>query len=49
MAGDIPPLNIDIQVALGNLTSAVDKATSELGKVGNAAKDQEGSLVRSKL
>ena len=44
MAGDIPPLNIDIQVALGNLTSAVDKATSELGKVGNAAKDQEGKF-----
>ena len=44
MAGDIPPLNIDIQVALGNLTSAVDKATSELGKVGNAAKAQEGKF-----
>ena len=44
MAGDIPPLNIDIQVALGNLTSAVDKATSELGKVGNAAKDQESKF-----
>ena len=44
MAGDIPPLNIDIQVALGNLTSAVDKATSELGKVGDAAKNQESKF-----
>jgi len=44
VAGDIPPLNIDIQVALGNLTSAVDKATSELGKVGDAAKNQESKF-----
>ena len=44
MAGDIPPLNIDIQVALGNLTSAVDQATSELGKVGDAAKNQESKF-----
>jgi len=44
VAGDIPPLNIDIQVALGNLTSAVDQATSELGKVGDAAKNQESKF-----
>ena len=44
MAGEVPPLNVDILVSLGNLTSAVDKATSELGRVGDAAKAQESKF-----
>ena len=44
MAGDIPPLNIDIQVALGNLTSAVDQATAGLNKIGDTAKSQESKF-----
>jgi len=44
VAGDIPPLNIDIQVALGNLTSAVDQATAGLNKIGDTAKSQESKF-----
>ena len=48
MAGDIPPLNIDIQVALGNLTSAVDQATVGLNKIGDTAKNQESKFLSLK-
>ena len=52
MAGDIPPLNVEVLVSLGNLTSAVNQATEGLNKIGNTAKAQEskfGSLKTTML
>lgn len=44
MAGDIPPLNIEILVQLSNLTAAVQEATAGLNKIGDTAKDQESKF-----
>jgi len=41
MAGEVPPLNVEILVQLLNLTAAVQEATNGLNKIGNAAKEQE--------
>jgi hypothetical protein len=40
MAGEVPPLNVEILVSLGNLTSAVNQATAGLNKIGDTAKAQ---------
>ena len=44
MAGDIPPLNVEILVQLSNLTAAVQEATAGLNKIGDTAKDQESKF-----
>ena len=44
MAGDIPPLNVEILVQLSNLTAAVQDATAGLNKIGDTAKDQESKF-----
>ena len=52
MAGEVPPLNVEVLVSLGNLTSAVNQATEGLNKIGNTAKAQEskfGSLKTTML
>ena len=41
MAGEVPPLNVEILVQLSNLTAAVQEATAGLNKIGDAAKEQE--------
>lgn len=40
MAGEVPPLNVEILVSLGNLTNAVNEATAGLNKIGDTAKAQ---------
>jgi hypothetical protein len=40
MAGEVPPLNVEILVSLGNLTNAVNEATTGLNKIGDTAKAQ---------
>ena len=40
MAGEVPPLNVEILVQLSNLTAAVQEATSGLNKIGDTAKEQ---------
>jgi hypothetical protein len=40
MAGEVPPLNVEVLVSLGNLTNAVNQATEGLNKIGNTAKAQ---------
>jgi hypothetical protein len=40
MAGDVPPLNVEVLVSLGNLTNAVNEATAGLNKIGDTAKAQ---------
>jgi len=52
MAGEVPPLNVEVLVSLGNLTNAVNQATEGLNKIGNTAKAQEskfGSLKTTML
>ena len=44
MAGDVPPLNVEILVQLSNLTAAVTEATAGLNKIGDAAKTQESKF-----
>ena len=44
MAGDVPPLNVEILVQLSNLTAAVTEATAGLNKIGDAAKAQESKF-----
>jgi len=44
MAGDIPPLNVEILVQLSNLTAAVTEATAGLNKIGDTAKAQESKF-----
>ena len=44
MAGEVPPLNVEILVQLSNLTAAVTEATAGLNKIGNAAKEQEPKM-----
>ena len=41
MAGEVPPLNVEILVQLSNLTAAVQEATAGLNKIGDSAKLQE--------
>ena len=41
MAGDVPPLNVEIQVQLANLTASVQEAVAGLNKIGDTAKLQE--------
>jgi hypothetical protein len=48
MAGEVPPLNVEILVSLGNLTSAVNQATEGLNKIGNTAKAQESKFASLK-
>ena len=44
MAGDIPPLNVEILVQLSNLTAAVQESTASLNKIGDSAKAQESKF-----
>ena len=44
MAGDVPPLNVEILVQLSNLTAAVTEATAGLNKIGDGAKAQESKF-----
>ena len=44
MAGEVPPLNVEILVQLANLTSAVTQATEGMNKIGDAAKAQESKF-----
>ena len=44
MAGDVPPLNVEILVQLSNLTAAVQEATAGLNKIGDTAKAQESKF-----
>jgi hypothetical protein len=44
MAGEVPPLNVEILVSLGNLTTAVNQATEGLNKIGNTAIAQTSKL-----
>jgi hypothetical protein len=44
VAGDIPPLNVEILVQLSNLTAAVQEATAGLNKIGDTAKNQESKF-----
>ena len=44
MAGDVPPLNVEILVQLSNLTAAVQEATAGLNQIGDAAKEQESKF-----
>jgi hypothetical protein len=44
MAGEVPPLNVEVLVSLGNLTNAVNQATEGLNKIGNTAKAQESKF-----
>ena len=39
MAGEVPPLNVEVLVSLGNLTNAVNQATEGMTKISNAAKE----------
>jgi hypothetical protein len=48
MAGEVPPLNVEVLVSLGNLTSAVNQATEGLNKIGTAAKEQESKFLSLK-
>jgi len=48
MAGEVPPLNVEILVSLGNLTNAVNQATEGLNKIGNTAKAQESKFLSLK-
>ena len=44
MAGEVPPLNVEILVQLSNLTAAVTEATAGLNKIGDGAKAQESKF-----
>ena len=44
MAGEVPPLNVEILVQLSNLTTAVQEATAGLNKIGDTAKAQESKF-----
>jgi len=44
MAGEVPPLNVEVLVSLGNLTNAVNEATAGLNKIGDTAKAQTGKF-----
>jgi len=44
MAGELPPLNVEILVQLANLNNAVAQATEGMAKIGDAAKAQEGKF-----
>jgi len=44
VAGDVPPLNVEILVQLSNLTAAVQEATAGLNKIGDSAKGQESKF-----
>jgi hypothetical protein len=44
MAGEVPPLNVEILVQLSNLTAAVTQATEGMNKIGDAAKGQESKF-----
>jgi vacuolar-type H+-ATPase subunit E/Vma4 len=48
MAGEVPPLNVEILVQLSNLTAAVQEATAGLNKIGDTAKEQESKFSRLK-
>ena len=48
MAGEVPPLNVEILVQLSNLTAAVTQATEGMNKIGDAAKAQESKFSRLK-
>jgi len=48
MAGEVPPLNVEVLVSLGNLTNAVNQATEGLNKIGNTAKAQESKFASLK-
>jgi len=39
MAGEVPPLNVEVLVSLGNLTNAVNQATEGMTKISNVAKE----------
>lgn len=51
MAGDIPPILIDVQVEMGKVKSQLDTLQSEIKAVGNAASAQESKVggLESKL
>ena len=44
MAGEVPPLNVEILVQLSNLTAAVQEATAGLNKIGDTAKEQNSKF-----
>jgi len=44
MAGEVPPLNVEILVQLSNLTAAVQEATAGLNKIGDTAVEQNSKF-----